>query len=145
MHVTELIYNPPLPLFLIDEVYQLSERTGERRPDPGVERRVEQVRRELLGEVQLLQSQLQLTSAKGSNSHMSDSQVLALNRDFLDMWVLWWFTLMSDRPLYAYCKSKYFYIVHTSSPTGVFISSFCDVLVLWYSGLLYSCSVTSCL
>ena len=85
MHVTELIYNPPLPLFLTDEVYQLSERTGERRPDPGVERRVEQVRRELLGEVQLLQSQLQLTSAKGSNSHMSDSQLLALNRDFLDM------------------------------------------------------------
>lgn len=69
----------------LDEVYQLTERTGDRRPDPSTERRVEQVRRELLGEVQLLQSQVQMNSAKGSSSHLSDTQLMSMNRDVLEM------------------------------------------------------------
>ena len=74
-------------MFTSDEIYQLTERATERRTDPSVERRVEQVRRELLGEMQLLQSQLQMTSAKGSNSQLSDTQLLAMNRDVLEMYV----------------------------------------------------------
>ncbi|KAH3697147.1 uncharacterized protein LOC127862889 [Dreissena polymorpha] len=70
---------------LRNEIYQLTERATERRTDPSVERRVEQVRRELLGEMQLLQSQLQMTSAKGSNSQLSDTQLLAMNRDVLEI------------------------------------------------------------
>lgn len=70
---------------LRNEIFQLTERTGERRPDPSVERRVEQVRREMLGEIQLLQSQLQISSAKGSNSQFSESQLLSMNRDVLEI------------------------------------------------------------
>lgn len=69
----------------LDEIYQLTERTGDRRPDPSTERRVEQVRRELLGEIQLLQSQVQMSSAKGSSSQLSDTQLLSMNRDVLEM------------------------------------------------------------
>ena len=43
------------------------------------------MRRELLGEIQMLQSQLQISSAKGSNSHMSESQLLSMNRDVLEV------------------------------------------------------------
>lgn len=70
---------------LRNEVYQLTERSHDRRPDPSTERRMEQVRRELLGEIQLLQSQLQISAAKGSNSHLSDTQLLSLNRDFMEI------------------------------------------------------------
>lgn len=63
----------------------MTERTGDRRPDPGVERRIEQLRREMLGEVQLLQSQLQMSSAKGSNSQLSETQLLSMNRDVIEM------------------------------------------------------------
>ena len=72
-------------LCVVDEIYQLTERTGDRRPDPGTERRVEQVRRELLGDIQLLQSQVQMNTAKGSGGHLSDTQLLAMNRDVLEM------------------------------------------------------------
>ena len=68
-----------------DEIFQLTEKAGDRRPDPHIERRMEQMRRELLGEIQLLQSQLQLTSAKGSNSQMSETQLLSMNRDVLEV------------------------------------------------------------
>ncbi|WAR23348.1 hypothetical protein MAR_037017 [Mya arenaria] len=61
------------------------ERAGDRRTDPGLERRMEQIRREMLGEVQLLQSQLQITSAKGSNLQVSDTQLLSMNRDVLEI------------------------------------------------------------
>ncbi|XP_052774807.1 uncharacterized protein LOC128213262 [Mya arenaria] len=70
---------------LRNEVYQLTERAGDRRTDPGLERRMEQIRREMLGEVQLLQSQLQITSAKGSNLQVSDTQLLSMNRDVLEI------------------------------------------------------------
>ncbi|XP_045160172.1 uncharacterized protein LOC123525296 [Mercenaria mercenaria] len=70
---------------LRNEIFQLTERTGDRRPDPSVERRIEQLRREMLGEVQLLQSQLQISSAKGSNSQLSDTQLLSMNRDVLEI------------------------------------------------------------
>jgi hypothetical protein len=73
-------------LFLFpDEIFQLTEQAGDRRPDPGVERRIEQLRREMLGEVQLLQSQLQISSAKGSSSQLSDTQLLSMNRDVIEM------------------------------------------------------------
>ena len=51
--------------FITDEIFQLTEKATDRRPDPHIERRMEQMRRELLGEIQLLQSQLQISSAKG--------------------------------------------------------------------------------
>ena len=68
-----------------DEIFQLTEKAADRRPDPHIERRMEQMRRELLGEIQMLQSQLQISSAKGSNSHMSESQLLSMNRDVLEV------------------------------------------------------------
>ncbi|XP_060581027.1 uncharacterized protein LOC132737717 [Ruditapes philippinarum] len=70
---------------LRNEIFQLTERAGDRRPDPGVERRIEQLRREMLGEVQLLQSQLQISSAKGSSSQLSDAQLLSMNRDVIEI------------------------------------------------------------
>lgn len=74
-----------MPNLVSDEIYQLTDKASDRRPDPSAERRVEQIRRELLGEIQLLQSQLQMSSAKGNNSHLSDTQLLAMNRDVLEM------------------------------------------------------------
>ena len=68
-----------------DEIFQLTEKATDRRPDPHIERRMEQMRRELLGEIQMLQSQLQISTAKGSNSHMSESQLLSMNRDVLEV------------------------------------------------------------
>ncbi|KAL4236353.1 hypothetical protein ACF0H5_004740 [Mactra antiquata] len=70
---------------LRNEIYQLTDKACERRPDPSAERRVEHIRRELLGEIQLLQSQIQMSSAKGDKSHLSDTQLLAMNRDVLEI------------------------------------------------------------
>ena len=70
----------------IDEIFQLTEKASARHPDPSTERRVEGIRRELLGEIQLLQSQLQINSAKGNNAHMSDTQLMSMNRDILEMY-----------------------------------------------------------
>lgn len=70
---------------LRNEIFQLTEKASDRRPDPHIERRMEQMRRELLGEIQLLQSQLQISSAKGSNAQFSDTQLMSLNRDVMEV------------------------------------------------------------
>lgn len=70
---------------LRNEIFQLTEKATDRRPDPHIERRMEQMRRELLGEIQLLQSQLQISSAKGSNAHLSDTQLMSMSRDVLEV------------------------------------------------------------
>ncbi|KAK3611971.1 hypothetical protein CHS0354_011629, partial [Potamilus streckersoni] len=70
---------------LRNEFLHLSDQASDKRPGSQLERRIENVKRELLCEIQLLQSQLQMHKAKGTGSHLSESQILSLNKDLLEL------------------------------------------------------------
>ena len=66
-----------------DDMYELKTRSPEKNSN--VDSRVEQVKRELRSEIQLLQTQLQYyRSAKGDHP-ISDSHISSIHRDMTDL------------------------------------------------------------
>ncbi|KAL3869993.1 hypothetical protein ACJMK2_042610 [Sinanodonta woodiana] len=70
---------------LRNDFLHLSDQASDKRPGSQLERRIENVKRELLCEIQLLQSQFQMQKAKGTSSHLSETQILSINKELLEL------------------------------------------------------------
>lgn len=55
------------------------------KSDPSIGRRIDQVKRELVGEIHNLQSELQLSQVKGDMIQLPGKQVQTLSRDISDV------------------------------------------------------------
>ena len=121
---TNFFYNQNLSkYYFLGDLNVLNDRVLEKGIDLQTERKIEQWKRDMKAEMQLLQSQIQLTKSKEEDSSLTNIQVAALVREVQDMYVYkstWTIVLphSNDTPP--------FHIIQTQGQPGLTINLECN-------------------